>query len=82
MRNHDNRAKTSTLYPAVVVRDRIDEHTRQAWALSEFLLAYYNDSVEGRSTMSDEVMSGVAENLAGHLRIIRELNESQEEIAC
>jgi len=77
MRSHDNRAEAPTPYPSIALRDRIDDHSRQAWALSEFLLAYYNDSTEGRSTMSDEVMSGVAENLAGHLRAIRELNEGQ-----
>ncbi|WP_404298103.1 hypothetical protein [Halomonas sp.] len=58
--------------------DRIDEHTRQAWALSELLLAYFNDGDEGRDTMSDEVMSGLMENLASHLREIRELNKGQE----
>lgn len=77
MRSHDNRAEALTPYPTPAVRDRIDDHTRQAWALSEFLLAYYNDGDEGRDTMSDEVMSGLMENLAGHLRIIRELNKGQ-----
>ncbi|ERS81720.1 hypothetical protein [Halomonas sp. PBN3] len=60
------------------IKDRIDDHTRQAWALSEFLLAYYNDAEEDRSTMSNEVMSGLMENMADHLRAIRELNSEQE----
>jgi hypothetical protein len=59
-------------------KDRIDEHARQGWALSEFLLAYYNDGDEGRDTMSDEVMSGLMENLASHLRHIRALNSGGE----
>lgn len=74
MRNHDNRAEAPTADSLVLIADRIDEHTRQAWALSEFLLAYFNDSDEGRDTMSDEVMSGLMENMAEHLRAIRELN--------
>lgn len=77
MRSHDNRAEAPTPYPFLDVRDLIDERARQAWALSEFLLAYYNEGEGGRDTMSDEVMSGLMENLAHHLRAIRELNEGQ-----
>lgn len=60
---------------AVDIQDCIEAQARQAYSLSEFLVTYYNDGGGERSTMSDEVMAGLLENISERLQIIRDANE-------
>lgn len=57
-------------------QDRIEDQARQAWALSEFLLAYHNDQAAGEGLMmSTEIVCGLLENLCDRLEAIREIND-------
>lgn len=60
---------------AVDVQNCIEDQARQAYSLSEFLVTYYNDGGGERSTMSDEIMAGLLENISERLQIIRDANE-------
>ncbi|WP_075882074.1 hypothetical protein [Vreelandella massiliensis] len=62
----------------VNLTDRIEDQARQAWALSEFLLAYHNDTADGaRCAMSNEIVSGLLENLCERLETIREITAQE-----
>ncbi|WP_280569752.1 hypothetical protein [Chromohalobacter sp. 296-RDG] len=57
--------------------DRLDAHARQAWALSELLIDHFGGQEE-HNVMSDEIMSGLMENISEHLKKIQEINAGQE----
>lgn len=60
---------------AVDIQDCIEAQARQAYSLSEFLVTYYSDGGGERSTMSDEIMAGLMENISERLQVIRDANE-------
>lgn len=64
---------------SIETQDRIDAHTRQAWALAELLQSHFSD--EERDPMTDTVMVCLMENMADHLRHIRALNSGEEAAA-
>lgn len=57
--------------------DHIDEHARMAYALAELLVDHFGGQ-EDHNVLSDEIMSGLMENLSHHLSRIREINASEE----
>ncbi len=67
--------KLANAESAVDVQNCIEDQARQAYSLSEFLVTYYNDGSGERSTMSDEIMAGLLENISERLQIIRDANE-------
>lgn len=60
---------------AVDVQNCIEDQARQAYSLSEFLVTYYAEDDGERSTMSNEIMAGLMENISERLQIIRDANE-------
>lgn len=57
--------------------DHIDTHARMAHSLVELLVDHYC-SQEDHNVLSDEIMSGLMENLSHHLERIREINAGEE----
>lgn len=60
---------------AADVQDCIEDQARQAYSLSQLLVTYYAENGGERSTMSNEIMAGLMENISERLQIIRDANE-------
>ena len=58
--------------------DQIETHTRMSHALTELLIDHFGGQ-EDHNTLSDDIMSGLMENLSHHLTRIREINADEEE---
>lgn len=61
----------------LIKSDRIDAHARQAYALAELLIDHFGGQ-EDHNILSDEIMSGLMENMSHHLTRIREINAESE----